>query len=94
MKTLGWILFIIALAIIFYIYQKKTPNSTVNKIADSNKITCELKDVNGKTITITGTKDDEQFKKMCQLQASQPVYVYGYPYIFYRTRRHDTTIEV
>lgn len=86
MKTLGWILFIVAVLVIIYIINKNGKAVITGDAKSEQKITCELKDVNGKSITITGAKDDAQFIKMCQLQPSQPVYVYGFPYIISHTR--------
>lgn len=88
-EGLGWILFVVALAVIGIMYFSKTPINVNLPIKPDDKtppaddeVKCELMDTNGRIVSITGKSDDPQFQQMCNSQSNQQVYVYGYPYSF------------
>lgn len=93
MNNLGWILFVLAVIVILILWFMPEKGSGILISEDSNEVKCELKDSNGRTITITGSSDDPQFERLCQQQQNQQVYVYGYPYYFIRRhhRPHPST---
>lgn len=61
--------------------------------ADSNEITCELRDPQGNVIKITGIEGDTQFERMCtKSTTNQPVYVYPYYFVrYYRPYKKPAT---
>lgn len=90
-EGIGWGLFLVAVAVIVYMYfnptkDKKTISNT-DTLVDNTEVKCEVMDSYGRTITITGDSSDPQFQQMCQSQPRQPLYIYGYPYTF--VRFHD-----
>lgn len=96
-EGLGWGFFAAAVLVIGYLlffYKPKDNDGTTTIISglDNDKddeVKCELRDAYGRTITITGHANDPQFQQMCQYRSTQPFYVYGYPYTFFRFRgRH------
>lgn len=92
-EGLGWGLFIVAILVIGYLlffYKPNNSEGTTTIISatndNNNEVKCELRDIYGRTITITGQANDPQFQQMCQYRSNQPFYVYGYPYTFFRFR--------